>query len=534
MASSWRLAFVNFALQMVLVVGLYYSALSAMVRFWRRDQYNYCYLIPFVVLYLIWDKRAELASISYKPSWKGLIPFVFGLALYWVGSAGGENLSLLLSFWLVLVGICWMQFGWQKLKTISFAFVFMLTMFPLPDYVNNKLMLQLRLISSKLGVLMIQLFGMPVTREGNIIDLGFTQLQVVEACSGLNSLISLSVLALLLVYFFKAHIWKRCALLLSAVPLAIFTNSLRIAVTAILFKYMGADAAQGFFHGFSGLVIFLICIPLMLIWMKILEKFPPVEPSLSSETSDSEECPAAKYPETNGTIASPIAAIRLPICVVAVLLLGTTLALSQAVEFREKIPVIKSLNQFPLNVGNWSAKERQSLEDRFLRRLHLSDYIMADYQNKKSEQVNFYMAYYESQSMGRSTHTPESCLPGSGWSFEDAGSVSLSTILDNPDNGKISRAVVQYGSSKQVVYYWFAMRGRVLQKYYLVKMYNFWDAITKQRTDGALVRLVTPLYEGENLADADARLQGFLRDIVPVVEAYIPGRELHSSSSLPG
>jgi exosortase D (VPLPA-CTERM-specific) len=497
---------------------------------WRKDQYNYCYLIPFVVLYLIWERRTELASIPSRPSWNGLIPFVFGIVLFWVGTVGAENATLLFSFWFVLVGLCWMQFGWQKIKAIGFPIFFILAMFPLPDYVHNKLMLQLRLISSKLGVLLIQLFGMPVTREGNIIDLGFTQLQVVEACSGLNSLISLSVLALLLVYFFKAHIWKRCALLLSAVPLAIFTNSLRIAVTALLYKHMGADAAQGFFHGFSGLVIFLICIPLMLIWMKILAKLPPVESPPSSETSDSDKRQAANDLETKGTRALPIAAIRLPFCVVAVLLLGATLALSQVVEFREKIPVTKSLNQFPLDVAEWSAKGRQSLEDRFLRKLHLSDYIMTDYQNQKGEHVSFYMAYYESQSMGRSTHTPESCLPGSGWSFEDAGSVSLSTILGNPNKGKISRAVVQYGSSKQLVYYWFAMRGRVLQKYYQVKMYNFWDSVTKQRTDGALVRLVTPVYANENLSDADARLQDFIRDIMPLVDEYIPGKNIEEQS----
>jgi EpsI family protein len=216
--------------------------------------------------------------------------------------------------------------------------------------------------------------------------------------------------------------------------------------------------------------------------------------------------------------------------VVAALLLGATLALSQVVEFRERIPATKSLNQFPLNVGNWSAKERQSLEDRFLRKLHLSDYMLTDYQNKQGEHVNLYIAYYESQSMGRSTHTPESCLPGSGWGFEDAGTVSLSAILGNQNNAKISRAVVQYGNSKQIIYYWFAMRGRVLQKYYQVKFYNFWDSITIQRTDGALVRLITPVYENEDLSDADARLQNFLRDIVPVVEEYIPGRKLHSSS----
>ncbi len=501
-----------------------------MVRMWRREQYNYCYLIPFIVLFLIWEKRSELASIPSRPSWKGLVPIVFGVVLYWLGAVGEENLTRLLSFWLVLVGLCWMQFGWQKLKTIGYAFFFMLTMFPLPYYLNTKLMVQLRLISSKLGVFFIQLYGLPVTREGNIIDLGFTQLQVVEACSGLNSLISLLVLSLLLVYFFKAHIWKRCAVVISAVPLAIFTNSLRIAVTAILYKYVGAEAAQGFFHGFSGLVVFLICLPLMLLWMKILEKLPPVEYKTRSKTSDSEERSSIRNLEIKSKRIAHSGTIRLPLYVVTVLLLGVTLALSQVVEFREKIPPKKSLNQFPLDVGTWSAKERQSLEDRFLRRLHLSDYMLMDYQNKKNELVNFYIAYYENQSLGRTTHTPESCLPGSGWSFEDSGSVSLSAILGNPHKAKISRAVIQYGNSKQIVYYWFAMRGRVLRKYYQVKMYNFWDAITKQRTDGALVRLVTPVYQGENLSDADTRLENFLREMMPVLEEYIPGKELAHSS----
>jgi exosortase D (VPLPA-CTERM-specific) len=497
---------------------------------WRRDQYNYCYLIPFVVLYLIWDKRAEIASHPSKPSWHGLIPLFLGTVFYWLGAVGEENLSLLISFWLILVSLCWMQFGWEKLKTFGFALLFMLTMFPLPYYLNNKLMVQLRLISSILGVSMIKLFGLPVTREGNIIDLGFTQLQVVEACSGLNSLISLFVLSLLLAYFFKAYLWKRVLLVLSAVPLAIFTNSLRIAVTAVLHKYMGAEAAQGFFHGFSGVVVFLICLPLMILWMKILGKLPPVEYKVSSKTAASEKRSPVKNLKAEDKGMVPTGTIRVTVYIITVLLLGGTLALSQIVEFREKIPTKKSLTQFPLAVGDWSARERQSLEDRFLRRLHLSDYIMTDYQNKEGQQVNFYIAYYESQSMGRSTHTPESCLPGSGWSFEDSGSVGLSAILGSRDQAKISRAVVQYGNSKQIMYYWFAMRGRVLRSYYQVKMYNFWDAITRQRTDGALVRLVTPVYVNENVSDAESRLQDFLQDVMPVLEKYIPGEELANSS----
>ena len=188
---SW----VKLSLYALLLLGIYYSSLTWLVtKDWARDAYSYAYLIPFVVLYIIWDKRGDLISLPSAPSWKGLVPLTFGLILFWLGELGGEYLTLYLSIWFVLVGLCWLHLGWQKLKTIAFALIFTLTMFPFPNFIYTKLTLKLRLISSQLGVAMINLYGMPVHREGNIIDLGFTELQVVEACSGLHSLISLIVL----------------------------------------------------------------------------------------------------------------------------------------------------------------------------------------------------------------------------------------------------------------------------------------------------------------------------------------------------
>jgi exosortase D (VPLPA-CTERM-specific) len=408
-----------------------------------------------------------------------------------------------------VVGLLWSHLGWKKLKSIFFALVFMLTMFPLPNFLNTKLMLQLRLISSKLGVALIQLYGMPVTRTGNVIDLGFVQLQVVEACSGLHSLISLVVLSLLLAYFLKDHIWKRVVLLISSVPLAILTNSMRIAMTAILHKHFGPDVAQGFFHGFSGLVIFLISIPVLFIEMKVLEKLPPSARKSLSKSSTSEQQPSSNDPHAKGKRILPGTTLRHPIFIAAVILLVATFALSQGVEFREKIPASQSLDKFPLKFGSWSAENRQPIAQNFLNALDLSEYLLADYQNDNDKRVNTYVAYYESQSKGKSIHTPATCLPGSGWSFDQSGKVLISGLSGNPETMEISRAVMQYGRSTQIAYYWFAQRGRILNNAYQLKIYNFWDALTMQRTDGALIRLITPVYENEKLADADARLQNF-------------------------
>jgi len=169
--------FVKFALFGALLAGIYYTAYAWLIRKdWPREDYSYCFLIPLVVLYLIWEKKYALAVKPAIPSWGGLLFLVPGILLFWVGDLAGELYSLYISSWLVAVGILWMHIGWRKLKVIAFALFVALTMFPLPNFLNTKLTFGLRLISSQLGVWLIHLYGMSAYREGNVIDLGFTQL----------------------------------------------------------------------------------------------------------------------------------------------------------------------------------------------------------------------------------------------------------------------------------------------------------------------------------------------------------------------
>jgi len=519
---SW----IKFCIYGLLLLGIYYSAFTWLItKDWEKEAYSYCWLILPVVFFLIWLKRDELASIPSKPSWSGLWPIGLGIVFYWLGDLGGEYFTMYVSSWLILVGLCLLHLGWQKLKIIGFALFFILTMFPVPDFINTRIMLQLRMISSKLGAAMIQAYGLPVGRQGNIIDLGFTKLQVVDACSGLHSLISLIVLCLLIVYFFKDHIWKRAVLLFSSIPLAIVTNSMRIAMTAILYKYFGEGVAEGFFHEFSGLLIFAICIPVLLIEMKVLEKLPPIQ---SNETSRSKETDMTTSDNNSGSHkkVSEHGALIQPMFVVAIILLTTTLAISHTVDFREKIPAKKNLNQFPLKVGEWTADRHLSMAQYFIDVLDLSEYVIINYHNRNSKKVNFYVAYYESQRKGESIHSPETCLPGSGWSFNQSGTVNVNGVPGNNGTYEVNRAVMQFGRSRQITYYWFPVRGRILNNAYQLKIYNFWDALTKQRTDGALVRLITQVYDDEALGDAEKRLQDFVRDIVPVLEEYLPGKDI--------
>ena len=504
----------------ILLAGVYFSTFSwLIIHDWSREDYNYAYLIPLIVLYLLWEKRKALAEIPSLKSWNGLIFFIIGIALFWLGELAGEFFSLYLSFWIILISLCWLHLGWKKIKTISFPLIFILAMFPLPNFIYTKVTFDLKLISSKLGVKLLQLYGMSAYREGNIIDLGFTQLQVIDACSGLRYLFSLIVLSILIAYFFKGGLWKKAIIVISSIPISIVTNSFRIALTGILYEVWGPKVAEGFFHGFSGWLIFIIALGILLIEMWFLKKIFPEKIKKDIISPEPQPKPQPEpQPEPHSQSQSKASDNRLqvkgvstffrpPQFIVAIILLGATLAFSQGIEFREKIPIKKSFDLFPLQINEWSGT-RETMEQIFLNELDLSDYVIVNYKDKSGKDVNFYVAYYQSQRKGESIHSPETCLPGSGWEFREAGTVNIPLIKGNLSSIKINRAFMVKPGANELVYFWFPQRGRILTSLYQLKIYTFWDALTRQRTDGALVRVITPVYQNEQLQDSEARLRG--------------------------
>ena len=257
----------------LLLLGLYYSSLHWLVsKDWSRDDFTYGYLAPIVIAYILWEKRKNFFGVAAAPSWWGYLLFLPGIALFWIGELSGEFFTLYFSFWLVLVGLFWINLGGKKLKTIFFALFMLLAMFPPPHFINNKITFQLKMVSSQLGVWMMRMFGTIAHREGNVIDLGWKQLQVVDACSGLRYLAPLMVMGLFMSYFYKGRFWKKAVIVVSTIPLTIFTNAFRIAMTGILYERWGPEAAEGFFHGFSGWFIFMFGMVVLFVEMWGLSK----------------------------------------------------------------------------------------------------------------------------------------------------------------------------------------------------------------------------------------------------------------------
>jgi exosortase D (VPLPA-CTERM-specific) len=517
------------ALYGLLFAIMYFPAYSWLVGHdWAREDYNYCYLVPFVVLYLIWEKKSEWIKEPSARSWSGLFVLLPGILLYWVGELAGEYFSLYISSWLVVAGLLWTHAGWKKLRVMVFPLFVSLFLFPLPNFINTKLTFSLKLISSELGIKGIQLCGMSAYREGNIIDLGFTRLQVVDACSGLRYLIPLFLMGILMSYFYRAAIWKKVIIVFSTIPLAIVTNSLRIALTAVLYQSIGPAAAEGFFHDFSGWVIFMVSFGVILAEIWILGKILPGPDESFFKKTTAEGVDGEKYGKSGkGDPALETkdsrAFLTQPQFILAAAVLAITVVVHSVVDFREKHPSSRPFNQFPVVVGGWEGK-RQVIDQQLLDALQCSDYTNINYSKIDGRPVNIYVAYYESQRKGRSIHSPETCLPGSGWYFKQAGTVTIPLSGKTSSSLTVMRALMEKGDTRNLVYFWFNQRGRILTNAYEMKFYNLYDALIKKRTDGALVRIITPIASSEKIDDADKRLHLFLKDIIPTLDEFIPGQ----------
>jgi EpsI family protein len=180
------------------------------------------------------------------------------------------------------------------------------------------------------------------------------------------------------------------------------------------------------------------------------------------------------------------------------------------------------LINFPMQIADWRGRQ-SALEQQIIDALKFDDYIIADYRRAKpTDTVNFYVAYYASQSAGQSAHSPSSCIPGGGWEIQEFNQHPVADALAPAKPLVVNRVQIAKGNVKQLVYYWFEQRGRRLTSEYKVKWYLFWDGISRSRTDGALIRLVTPIFEGDTVSNADRRLSEFVRSVYPKIGVHVP------------
>lgn len=249
---------------------LYWNTFVEMVNDWYNDEnYSHGFLIPVISGYFLWQRKDSIKAVSISPSNSGIFLLLLGLGFYLVGFLSGEQFTMRFSMLVVLAGALFFTYGRRRFNAISFPFFYLLFMIPLPYLLYDSIAFPLKLFVSRLSVKFLSLIGVLVLREGNIIHLPDITLEVADACSGIRSIVSLLALSTAIAYLTQKGWIKRLMLIVSAVPIAVFVNSVRVIVTGILADKYGAVAAEGFFHEFAGLLIFGVAI-LMLFAMAIV------------------------------------------------------------------------------------------------------------------------------------------------------------------------------------------------------------------------------------------------------------------------
>jgi exosortase len=249
-----------------LVLALYRPVLKLLVLDWWQDpNYGHGFFVPLFAGYILWQERSGLRGISRRPSNWGLLGMLGAIGLLIVGSLGAELFTSRFSLLVLLGGMVLFLAGWQWLRAVSFPLGFLFFMIPLPTIIYNEMTLPLQLLASRLAVHSLQILQVPALREGNLIFLPNYTLEVVEACSGIRSLMALLALAIAYGYLIQERCWMRITLVILMVPIAIISNGLRIVGSGVLAYRVAPQAAEGFFHLFSGWLIFLCALLLMIL-----------------------------------------------------------------------------------------------------------------------------------------------------------------------------------------------------------------------------------------------------------------------------
>lgn len=508
-----------FLLLLAASVPLFWIGFVSLAQAWSTPEYSHGPLIPAISLYLFLRELREMPPMEAdapRKRWPGLLVLAFGLALAVFGNMARipDIVTYAMIIW--VGGVVLTLFGWERGRKHQLPVLHLIFMLPLPQIIYWQMNIVLQTVSSQIGVWVVSMAGIPVYLDGNVIDLGVYKLQVAEACSGLRYLFPILSFTYLFAILYRGPFWHKAALMLSAVPLTVLMNSFRIGIIGILVNSYGIEQAEGFLHFFEGWVIFLACIGILFLMAMGLQRLTR-NPLPLSEAIDL---------DTRGMapILARVLTIRPSVALAAAAVL--TLAVSAAWTVRgagDAAPISREpFSLFPRQFGEWSGSA-SSLDPEVARVLGATDYVNIAYVAPgERDYVHFFSAFYSNQTNGAGIHSPEVCLPVGGWEIFSLSPYQVSIPGSPYGMFEVNRAVIQKGLSKQLVYYWFEQRGKRMTNDFAAKASVVWDSLTLGRTDGALVRYVTPINANESEADADARIQRMMQESLKAVPRFIP------------
>jgi len=505
-------------------VFLYATVIAKLARDWWSDEnYSHGLLVPFVIGFIVWKEWPALKHAAQNGRlWLGGMIGVAAILLLFAGTLGAELFTTRISLVLMLAAIVVYLYGTKILSLLAAPFALLLLAIPIPQIIFNRIAFPLQIWASQMAVWGIRLFEVPTLRNGNVIDIlprGSTQtisLEVVEACSGIRSLMTLVTLALILAYFTRnaenisgklssSDFLRAILLMIAAIPIAVMTNAARVSSTGVLTYYYGKQASEGIWHEASGWLVYVAALALLLAANYLLQK---IFSDRSSTTDYDFQLRNSQSAIRNRTV--------LPL-IIALILSG--LFINWFAARSESEIVRRPLAEVPATLGDWRQKGSEITFDESVESvLRASDYTMREYTLPTGRIANIYVGYYSSQRSGATYHSPQNCLPGAGWVMKDPQRINITTA--DGRTFEANRYTIQNGIYNEVMIYWYQGRGRIEASEYRDKINTVFDSITRSRSDGAMVRVMTSVGSDETAAvlaaaDLSAKLAENLDLFVP-------------------
>ncbi|WP_272010719.1 VPLPA-CTERM-specific exosortase XrtD [Roseovarius sp. ZX-A-9] len=518
---SWGLVWL---VVIVLAAAVFFSAgFDVLFDAWSRPEYSHGPLIPVLsgLMFLRELKQYPPQPGPKSDRWQGLLVVLLAITIAVSGVLLHADSLVAYAMIIWVGGILLISFGWRTGKHFWPPVLHLVFMLPLPGMVYYEISTLLQLISSELGVWFLRLAGVPVFLDGNIIDLGVLKLHVAEACSGLRYLFPILSFSYIFAFLYQGPTWHKLLLLVAAAPIAVFMNSVRIAMAGILMQRFGPEWLEGFTHFFEGWVIFMASVFILICLAWILLKLNPRKMSLA-EALDLDT--QGVFPQlARLKLVQPSVALM----TAAVLMIAAAGAWPLIPERTPVAPERFSFTLFPSQVGEWrQVGEEQKFSPDVERSLAADDYIALQFGRAPgTPTLDFFSAWYKDLSADGVQHTPEICLPGAGWEIAEVERVDISGDLGLETPFNINRIIVQKNEERMIVYYWFTHMGKTMPRNTSAKISVLTRGLMAGRTDGAILRLISPIKKGQPNAEAEAEaeMNGLLKELLPRLPRFIPG-----------
>jgi exosortase D (VPLPA-CTERM-specific) len=483
-----------------------------------NDDYSYGFLIPFIAGYLFWEKKNELQRTpvqSFWPIFPVLLFFVL-VSLYGILGSSGNISQPAIPVVIVLFSL--FCFGKSFFKKVWLPLCFTVFMVPLPPVLDRTVGVYLKAVSSEMGGAFLRMIGYSVYVTGNVIDLGVTKLQVVDACSGLRFLFPLIALGIVYAYFFEKVAWKRVLCVAVTLPIAVFTNVFRIGIAGILTYQWGPEMAEGFFHDFQGWAIFMMAIVILFVFGKVLNLIWPNREQKQAVTKP------GKTVHSNQKGKGNIAAF----CT-SIVLLAAVAVLTLNVSALPPIKITGGIASFPTQFDSWQGNS-EAVDPEIIDASGAEEAFNCFYSNEQGEGVSLYMGYRSTAFLENENffHSPTVCLPSSGWKVLEK---SKHVIRDVPTFGTlpVTEMVVESMGHKQLVYFWFQTKDRATHDKNINRYHLALHALKKDNTHDLFIRPIAPVKDGESIETARTRLDGFTRQLMGTLISFLDKTQVAGS-----